>query len=287
MNEQFRILILEDVSEDAELIVDELKLHGINFLFKVVANEEDFKKELNKFEPDLLLSDFSLPMFTGLEAIKYIQKVKPETPVIIVTGSINEETAVMCMKLGADDYVLKTNLTRLGVAVKSALEKKKLKVQKKEAYAALEKAARIINNSPAVAFIWEYKKNWPVKYVSENVQTIFGYSANDFISGNVSYGEVIHKDDIKRVKNESEFFSRGKDYVNFVHRPYRIITKSGEIKWVKDLTGIIRNDVDDIVSMEGILIDITKEIVLEQETERFARIFEESLNEIYVFDVDT
>ncbi len=287
MKEQFRFLILEDVNEDAELMVDELKLYGINFLFKVVANEEDFKKELDEFEPDLLLSDFSLPMFTGLEAIKYIQKVKPETPIIIVTGSISEETAVMCMKLGAADYVLKSNLTRLGIAVESALEKKKLKEQRKEAYTALKKAARIINNSPAVAFIWEYKKNWPVKYVSENVETIFGYSVNDFISGNISYTEVIHKDDIKRVKNESEFFSRGKGYVNFIHKPYRIITKSGEIKWVKDLTRIIRNDVDGITSMEGILIDITKEVKLEQEAERLARIFEESLNEIYIFEVDT
>jgi len=287
MKEQFRFLILEDVNEDAELMVDELKLYGINFLFKVVANEEDFKKELDEFEPDLLLSDFSLPMFTGLEAIKYIQKVKPETQIIIVTGSISEETAVMCMKLGAADYVLKSNLTRLGIAVESALEKKKLKEQRKEAYTALKKAARIINNSPAVAFIWEYKNNWPVKYVSENVETIFGYSVNDFISGNISYAEVIHKDDIKRVKNESEFFSRGKGYVNFIHKPYRIITKSGEIKWVKDLTRIIRNDVDGITSMEGILIDITKEVKLEQEAERLARIFEESLNEIYIFEVDT
>jgi len=125
----YKFLILEDVETDVELIMDQIKEAGINCSFKSTDNERDFKKLIDEFKPDLVLSDYSLPAYDGMSALSYILKTSPNLPVIIVTGSINEETAVSCMKSGAADYILKDNMSRLGLAVLAALEKKTLKMQ--------------------------------------------------------------------------------------------------------------------------------------------------------------
>jgi len=94
MKKKLRVLILEDLPADAELMKDELSNSGIEYTSNWVETREDFIKELDSFEPDLILSDYSLPSFTGLEALKIARKRFPVLPFIIVTGSINEETAV-------------------------------------------------------------------------------------------------------------------------------------------------------------------------------------------------
>ncbi|MFC1898119.1 PAS domain S-box protein [Candidatus Cloacimonadota bacterium] len=124
-----KILILEDVLSDAKLIKRELKKSEIIFETQLVQNRLDFIKALDEYQPDLVLSDYSLPQFTGLEAIEIVREKNPKTPIIIVTGSTNEETAVTCMKRGAWDYVLKDRLSRLGHAVKNVME---LKIDREE-----------------------------------------------------------------------------------------------------------------------------------------------------------
>ena len=133
MSRKIRILILEDVPADAELVERELRKTEKNFVSKWVATREDFIKELKDFAPELVLSDYSLPQFTGMEALKLVKELAPSIPVVMVTGSINEETAVGCMKAGAEDYVLKDHLVRIGSAVKAALKNKRVREEKKQA----------------------------------------------------------------------------------------------------------------------------------------------------------
>jgi PAS domain S-box-containing protein len=130
MSKEYNFLILEDVGSDAELIIDEVRLSSLNCNFKCVDNEADFISQLNDFEPDIVLSDYSLPTYNGMTALNYVLKNFPEIPVIMVTGSINEETAVQCMKTGAVDYILKDKMSRLGLAVLTALKNKKNKLEK-------------------------------------------------------------------------------------------------------------------------------------------------------------
>jgi PAS domain S-box-containing protein len=119
-----RILILEDVPSDAKLIKSELEKADFYFESQLVGDKKSFIEMLEDYQPDLVLSDYSLPQFTGLEAIELVQLKTPKTPIIIVTGSTNEETAVNCMKKGAWDYILKDRLARLGHSVKNAMELK-------------------------------------------------------------------------------------------------------------------------------------------------------------------
>lgn len=123
MKDTIRILFVEDVPSDAEMIWRELKKNNIVFEKMLVETKKDYTAALKSFKPELIISDFSLPQFDGMKALLLKNELAPEIPFILVTGSINEETAVEVMKAGADDYVIKQNLSRLGSAIKQALKK--------------------------------------------------------------------------------------------------------------------------------------------------------------------
>jgi two-component system, sensor histidine kinase and response regulator len=116
-----RILMLEDNPADAELIIYALRKGGLSFVSKRVQTEEDFRKELADFKPDILLLDYELPAFDGLSALIVAKSVAPDTPAIFVTGVMGEESAIDMLHQGATDYVLKDNLSRLVPAVGRAL----------------------------------------------------------------------------------------------------------------------------------------------------------------------
>src|SRR2546422_4361995 len=102
-----RILILEDVPEDAVLIARHLRKSGLDFVSQRVETRAAFEQALREFAPDIVLSDHGLPAFSGTEALQLVRERLPTLPFILVTGSINEETAVGFMKAGASDYILK------------------------------------------------------------------------------------------------------------------------------------------------------------------------------------
>lgn len=140
MDKELHILVLEDSPIDTELMEQELRKSNLVFVSRRVETREDFLRQLNDFTPDTIFADYRLPQFDGVTALQLAQDVAPLTPVIIVTGSLNEEIAVDCMKAGAADYVLKESLVRLGPAVKGALEKKRIQEEKIRAEKALKKS---------------------------------------------------------------------------------------------------------------------------------------------------
>lgn len=137
MNDELRILIVEDLVADAELIVRELRRAGIQFTFRRVDTLDAFVRELREFAPAIVLSDYNLPQFSGQDALRLLKEMESSAPFILITGSLTEEVAVECMKDGAHDYILKTSLTRLPSAVQSALEKIRTIEEKSRAEAAL------------------------------------------------------------------------------------------------------------------------------------------------------
>ncbi len=113
----------------------------------------------------------------------------------------------------------------------------------------------IINKSPVVAFLWKNIENWPVDFVSENV-TQFGYSVDDFLSGNILYGNIIHREDIQAVI-ESLARSVREGYDSF-DMEYRIFTGDGSIRWVEERTFIQRDRKGEVTHLQGIVIDVTE-----------------------------
>ncbi|HEY9008905.1 hybrid sensor histidine kinase/response regulator [Ohtaekwangia sp.] len=139
MEKKLKILMLEDREEDAGLINRMLKKDGIDFTSHNVDTRDEFVKALDAFEPDLILSDHSLPQFNSLEALKICQQSGFKGPFILVTGAVSEEFAVSCLKQGADDYVLKSNLARLPSAIHNSLRQRQMELRRRRAESALRK----------------------------------------------------------------------------------------------------------------------------------------------------
>jgi signal transduction histidine kinase len=116
-----RLLILEDVPEDAELEERTLRRAGIDFEAVVAANRAGFLQALEKFHPDLIISDYRLPDIDGLAAIRLVRERDSELPILLVTGALDDEAAAEVVKAGAYDYLRKDRLTRLPLAVEHAL----------------------------------------------------------------------------------------------------------------------------------------------------------------------
>jgi signal transduction histidine kinase len=139
MKSDIKILMLEDIPDEAYLIEREIKKGNINFVLKRVDSREKFEEALVSFLPDVILSDHALPEFNSIEALIASRKFNSDLPFILVTGAVSEEFAVTCLKLGADDYVLKSNLSRLPSAITHALNKREFEHKSRMADLELKK----------------------------------------------------------------------------------------------------------------------------------------------------
>jgi len=128
-----KILFVEDVPSDVDLAVLELRKEKIKFEYTTVCTKNDLLKALHEFNPDLIISDYMMPAFNGLQALHETKAYDADIPFILYTGSVNEETAVECLKAGAQDYIIKEHMTRLPFAVREALEQFRINKEKKAA----------------------------------------------------------------------------------------------------------------------------------------------------------
>jgi diguanylate cyclase (GGDEF)-like protein len=116
-----RILFIDDEPVDVMFEQHELTRHGIAFASRIAVSEPELVEALSDFKPDVVLCDYSMPGFSGARALDTVRRLRPATPVLLVSGSIPDDTAVECLNWGAIDYILKSNLRRLGPAVRRAV----------------------------------------------------------------------------------------------------------------------------------------------------------------------
>jgi signal transduction histidine kinase len=135
MENVLKILHLEDMITDAELVERELKRQNLVFIKQVVSTKTEFIKAIKDFSPDIILSDHSLPSFNSTQAIKILRESGSTIPFILITGTVSEEFAVDMMKQGTSDYILKSNLQRLPTAIIRAMEKWEIRTAKELAEA--------------------------------------------------------------------------------------------------------------------------------------------------------
>lgn len=151
-----------------------------------------------------------------------------------------------------------TQEIRNEIALKDALESQKALMEKQKSLLERQKALEtVINNSPMVVFLWKAEKYWPTVYVSENVRQ-FGYAPEDFISGRILYGKIIHPEDLLLVELELEENCEegGKEF----NRQYRILTQTDGVRWINEKTFIQRNEEGEVTHFQGIIEDITQQV---------------------------
>jgi len=208
-----RILLLEDNPVDADLCVRKLKSAGLPVHVDVARSAGEFMERVPRHSYDLILTDYRLPDWNGLDAFTWLRSSGHSTPFILVTGTLGDELAIECIKAGINDYVLKENLERLPIAVTRALEEQKMRVSRDEAWRNLrqsEKQYRLLfdaNPHP----MWVYDPE-SLRFLTVNNSAVvhYGYSADEFLSMTVP--DIRPEEDRDRLianidenRNKSEF----------------------------------------------------------------------------------
>jgi len=167
MPTKLKVLILEDRSEDAELALHELRRAGYVPEWVRVETEPEYLARLGQ-DWDIILADYNLPEFSGMRALELLRERDPDFPFIIVSGTIGEDKAVAAMKAGANDYIMKDRLARLGPAVGRELrdvverhERKRAESQREAALEALRNEQVMLARTEGIAhigsWVWEMK----------------------------------------------------------------------------------------------------------------------------------
>ena len=181
MTQPLRVLIVEDRPSDAELMALCLEDEGFDPEWVRVETEAEFLVVLDA-APDLILSDWSLPTFSGLRALQAVRGRGLDVPFVIVSGNVGEETAVDALHQGADDYVLKDRLARLGPAVRRALEAKRLRDEQRRAEAQLRQAAIVFESSVEGIILTDV--DGAIVTVNAAFTAITGYAMDEVIGKN-------------------------------------------------------------------------------------------------------
>jgi diguanylate cyclase (GGDEF)-like protein/PAS domain S-box-containing protein len=262
MTRHLRILIAEDMASDAELELWELKRAGITVDARRVETAADYRRELEEFQPDLILSDFAMPNFDGSEALAIARERFPDIPFIFVSGSIGEELAIRALTEGANDYVMKTNLVRLSSAVERAVKDSELRQARlgleRQVHESAERFRQLAENIQEVFWVHDVSSNQRL-YVSPAYQHIWGKSSTDLAGGHRDWLESIHPED--RAWVGQAFAAITSD-----QRPYdveyRIVRPDGAVRWVHDRGFPVRDKGGAIYRTAGIAEDITERIRL-------------------------
>ena len=187
-NQSIRILFAEDSSVDAELALRVIRREGIEFDYRIVLEENDFIRELKNFNPDIVVSDYSMPSFDGMTALNITRAHSSYLPFVVLTGSMNEETAVACMKAGANDYVIKEQIKRLPFAIIEAIEKghdKKEKELMQQKLRESEDKFRSVFQSANDAIL-STKTDGTVVAWNSGAEKMFGYTESEILGKSVS-----------------------------------------------------------------------------------------------------
>jgi PAS domain S-box-containing protein len=268
MSDPIRILILEDFVADAILAERELRRSLPDFVIKVVDSEESFIEQLEALYPDIIISDYQLPSFDGLSALRIAIEKSPDTPFIVFTGSMNEDTAVNCMRAGATDYVIKEHLKRLGPAVINALEQKNVRLEKQKAEELLKARETMYHlmfaRNPQPMLVYD-SLSFSILEVNQSAVNLYGYTEDEFLS--LTIKDIRPPEDIPDLVKVTT--KPRDDY--FPAQEWRHLKKNGELFNVEIVShGIIFND---RAARHVLIKDITKQ----KKAEEFLRQNEERL----------
>jgi len=254
-------LILEDVPTDAELMKYELTEAGMTFSSRRVAVKAAFLKELEEFSPDIILSDYSLPSFDGLSALKIAVERYPDLPFIFVSGALGEERAIELLKKGATDYVLKDRLLRLAPAVSRALQEAKEKTERKRAENALKESEvryrTIFENTGTATIIID--ENTLITLANRQFEELSGYLRSE-IEGKKRWMEFVLEEDFVKVKDFKWLWERNAKKTSDRYE-FRIANRRpGDIRYVLATITAIPSTKNAVMS----LLDITERKMAEE-----------------------
>ncbi len=262
MNQELTVLIIDDCEDDAILLAREISRAGYKVNFEYVSSLTSLEKALESNRWDIIISDYSLPGFNGLSVLNMIKEKGYDIPFIMVSGTIGENLAVEIMKSGANDYVMKDNLTRLVPAIKRELREAEIRREKKLAEEALRKSEeryRILFEHANEGIL--VLKNEKIIFANPKFLETTGYAGNIKEIAKKSFIEFIHKDDRDIVMNYHYKRLKGEKVPD--NYTFRFYDREGKIRHVQLSGAIIYWDGE--AAVLAFLNDITEKKLREEE----------------------
>jgi PAS domain S-box-containing protein len=285
MNAPLQIVHLEDNAVDAALVESILETNGMHCSIHCIKTREEFSAALQHQDVDLILSDFSMPKFDGLSALKMARQQRPEVPFLFLSGTIGEEMAVEALKNGATDYVLKDRMSRLPASVQRAVReaedsksRRRMEEELRKSEERFQLAARATND-----VVWDWNLLTNETWRNENFQKLFGYTAEeieprvDFWRERIDHG---HKSRVmahlyESIRSGQETWSD----------EYGFLRADGSTAYILDRGYIIRDRNNQPVRMIGAMTDLTQRKQAEEQIRAQAALLDKAQDAICLTDM--
>jgi PAS domain S-box-containing protein len=268
--QNLRTLIIDDSEDDVLLLLRELKRGGYNPEFQRIDNSPAMKKALQEKQWDIILCDYKMPNFSAPAAIVLLKETKTDIPIIVISGNIGEEIAIECMRLGAQDYIMKSSLSRLCPAIaRETEEAKKRKRSEEELSQSEEKYRSVLENMQEGYFEVDLAGNYT--FFNDSLCQIHGYPKEELMGmNNRQYTE---EETAKKV-----FLAFNQVYKTGQHLKeinWQITRKDGSKRYIEASVSLRKDSLDKPVGFKGILRDITERKRAEEALSKSERYFKE------------
>ena len=277
MKRTLRVLNVEDSERDMALLTLHLSRAGYEISAERVETREAMRAALESREWDVILCDYSMPQFDALQAVALRNEMGLDIPLIIISGTVGEEIAVEVMRAGAQDYLMKDNLMRLAPAIERELHetanrraRRQAEEEKAQLISEIEQQRRRLNNIVASVpgIVWEVSSrpdstDQQVEFVSDYIETMLGYSAEEWLSTPALWKSIVHPADQERVTREvAEIFASG---ASSGRQEFRWVARNGREYWGESHVAIISDPDGKPLGMRGVTIDISERKLLEEQ----------------------
>lgn len=263
MQESYSILIIEDNHTDYELLIRALNKHQLVATYFRVQNESEMRAVLDKEKIDVIISDYMLPNFTGLDALRIFKEYNLIIPFITLTGTGAELIAVQMMKEGSDDYVIKEHLDRIYHSIIIQVDKYKI-LRKKNALdlAVLEseKAYRLLaeNTNDVISL---HNLSGDFLYASPAIFELSGFQPSEVLGKKLV--DFFHVDDVVKMKTQLESILINEKKLRF---EYRFLKKDGTYIWIESVGKLIYDSVtNEPIEIIAVTRDATERILKDQQ----------------------
>jgi PAS domain S-box-containing protein len=293
--QSLRVLIIEDSEDDALLIIRDLKKGGYNPVYERVETAAAMKKALQEKQWDIILCDYKLPKFNAPSAIEVLKKANIDIPLIIVSGVIGEDVAIECMRLGAQDYIMKGNLSRLCPVIARELKEAEVKNRQRQiesqreiALEALrqseEKHRTILENIEDGYYETDLAGNFT--FFNDSMCRIHGYSKEELMGMNNRQYE--DKESLKKVfQAYNKVYKTGKPLKEFDRQ---ITRKDGTKRHIEVSVSLIKDSSDKPIGFRGITRDITEhkkaEELIRQSEAKYRMLADHMKDPVWLMDLD-
>ncbi len=284
MKKKLHLLQVEDNEDDALLIQNELQRGGYEPVAERVETAEAMKAALKNYKWDIVISDYALPLFNGLDALEILKESGLDLPFILVSGTIGEDIAIEAMKSGASDYLVKENLKRLAPAVSRELEEAENRRERKRAEEALkaseEYARNIIESS--LDMIIAVDQNRKITQFNKAAQETFGYRPEEVIG---QFVDILYADVAQGLRIHEMTVVNGRCVEEILNR-----RKNGEVFPSLLSASILKDIRSQMIGVMGISRDITErkraEEALRESKEKFKTLVEDITDIFYEVNVE-